>query len=279
MNSNKVYQCPKCFNKLLYSNKMLHDLKCTRQRPADFSQVNPVASYRYNYNDMNYNNTFQNYSFSNSAGKTTFLNDDGTTTEIKRDKNMSGKEELLEITYDPQGNIIGRKKADGGISNARFNFHEIQEFNEYDTPYSYNVYEGNNEYVETIPTEVTYETVTYETPITNYQLPEHNFGSSGYSLMQSNIENINMVNVEDLNRSDGDININSNYLDNYYSNNTENTNTNNNSDYYSNNTYRYNNHTYRQNPTANLFPNNKYNTKRAIPKKFAKVTKLTKNNH
>ena len=42
------------------------------------------------------------------------MNDDGTTTEFKKETDMSGKEELLEITYDPQGNIIGRKKADGG---------------------------------------------------------------------------------------------------------------------------------------------------------------------
>ena len=68
-----------------------------------------------------------------------FTNDDGTTTEIKKDTNMSGKEELLEITYDPQGNIIGKKKADGGNSNVKFKFHELQEYNAYD-PFNFLIF-------------------------------------------------------------------------------------------------------------------------------------------
>ena len=70
---------------------------------------------------------------------------------------MKGQEELLEITYDPQGNIIGRKKADDGRSSVKFKFHELQN-NDYDTTYNY-IYQGNNQYVETIPSEIIYESL------------------------------------------------------------------------------------------------------------------------
>ena len=145
-----TYQCPKCFNILPISNKILHDLKCTKERPVEFSQENPYTSsasgniyfnpegVRYSSNDYT-NLRISNSDFNlaselrNSAGsryykRMSYMNDDGTTTEIKKDTNMSGKEELLEITYDPQGNIIGRKKADGGRSSVRFNFHELQNY-------------------------------------------------------------------------------------------------------------------------------------------------------
>ena len=39
-----TYQCPKCFNILPISNKILHDLKCTKERPVEFSQENPYTS-------------------------------------------------------------------------------------------------------------------------------------------------------------------------------------------------------------------------------------------
>ena len=37
---------------------------------------------------------------------------DGTMTDFRKEKNMKGKEELVAIKYDPQGNVISRKKAD-----------------------------------------------------------------------------------------------------------------------------------------------------------------------
>ena len=139
-----TYQCPKCFNVLPLSNKILHDLKCTKESPVEFSQENPYTSRlsnTFDYNDIRYSsNDFSNLRISsyfdlasdirNTAGpmyhkRMSYMNDDGTTTEIKKDTNMAGKEELLEITYDPQGNIIGRKKADGGSSSVKFKFMKV----------------------------------------------------------------------------------------------------------------------------------------------------------
>lgn len=37
--SNQNYICPKCGNTLLMANKMLHDLKCTEQRPATYENI------------------------------------------------------------------------------------------------------------------------------------------------------------------------------------------------------------------------------------------------
>lgn len=279
MTSEPIYQCPKCFNKLLYSNKMLHDLKCTRERPADYSQVNPVASFNYDYEN---NTSYQNPGYRKSVGRMSILNDDGTTTEIKKDMTMKG-EELLEITYDPQGNIIGRKKADGGRSSVRFNFHELPS-TEYTTTYNV-IYQGNNEYVETIPSEVVYETVTYVTPVTTYELPEHDFGNRGYSLMDNNIDNANMVTGNDLNDNNENYFNDNNINNNYYDSNSLDVNANNNiSNYYSNDTnnYGYNNYTYEtniQNNNENLNDFNQYSTKTANPQTFAKVTKLPKRNN
>ena len=45
-----TYLCPKCYNILPISNKILHDLKCTKERPVAFSQENPYTS------SMDYNN-------------------------------------------------------------------------------------------------------------------------------------------------------------------------------------------------------------------------------
>ncbi len=193
------YQCPKCFNILPISNKILHDLKCTKERPVQFSQENPyTSSISYNYDDgLRYStNDYSNLRIStdlnlaselrNSAGsryykRMSYMNDDGTTTEIKKDTNMSGKEELLEITYDPQGNIIGRKKADGGRSSVRFKFHELQDYSSYDPMDNYNIYEGGSVYVQTVPTtEIIYEPVTsYTIDYSNVNnLYEHDFGTT-----------------------------------------------------------------------------------------------------
>ena len=34
-----IYNCPKCNNTLLVSNKMLHDLRCTEDNPATYENV------------------------------------------------------------------------------------------------------------------------------------------------------------------------------------------------------------------------------------------------
>ena len=262
------YQCPKCFNILPVSNKILHDLKCTKENPAQFSQENPyTSSVSGNYDSMRYstNDYSSNIRISsdfnlesqlrNSAGsryykRMSYMNDDGTTTEIKKETNMSGKEELLEITYDPQGNIIGRKKADGGRSSVKFSFHELQNYSTYDPMDNYNIYEGGNVYVQTLPTtEIIYEPVesyTIDYSNINSNAFEHDFGSTGYSLMQNNISNGKMV---DLNNNNNNRNNNNNVYSNNYTNNIQTTNINTNLNQYST-SYNY------SNPNTNVISNN-----------------------
>ena len=315
-----TYQCPKCFNTLLRSNKILHDLKCTKESPVELSQENPYTSGSnfLGYNDMNSGLRYSSNDYSslrisnnfnlgselrNSAGfsyykRTSFMNDDGTTTEIKKDTNMSGKEELLEITYDPQGNIIGRKKADGGSSSVKFKFHELQEYNAYDPMDNYNIYEGGSVYVQTVPTaDFTYEpsgesySIDYR-PLNN--MFEHDFGSRGYSLMQNNINNVKVVNLEQNETSNNyynasqSNNYNNENLNKYFTEYENNSYTNQNNDYSTNN-YTYNNTTsyntgnynYFQNNTINNFGNVNNTTTNQnnegydeILSKCAKVTKL-----
>ena len=241
-----TYQCPKCFNVLPLSNKILHDLKCTKESPVELSQENPYTSRlsnTFDYNDIRYSsNDFSNLRISsnfdlasdirNTAGpmyhkRMSYMNDDGTTTEIKKDTNMAGKEELLEITYDPQGNIIGRKKADGGSSSVKFKFHELQE-----------VYQPIESYT------VDYSSIPYE----------HDFGSRGYSLMDSNISNGNNVKMVDINEN-GNNYSNNNY--NYDNNNIQSYSTNDNlNQYFTNNTNSYTN----TNNNDYTSYNNNYNT-------------------
>ena len=104
-----VYKCPKCLNTLLVSNKMLHDLRCTYENPATYENVLLRQSQQ-----MDNNPSFNNKNSNNrqSFGRTSIKNDDGTMIEIVKEKNMRGKEELIELKYDPQGNIISRRKAD-----------------------------------------------------------------------------------------------------------------------------------------------------------------------
>ena len=276
-----TYQCPKCYNILPVSNKILHDLKCTKESPVEFSQENPYTSSMDYNNTMRYTtNDYSNLRISsdfnlaneirNSAGsryyrRNSYMNDDGTTTEIKKETNMSGKEELLEITYDPQGNIIGRKKADGGRSSVKFNFHELQNYSTYDPMDNYNIYEGGNVYVQTVPTtEIVYEpiepietyTVDYSNINNNF---EHDFGSRGYSLMDNNITSGQMV---ELNQNNYSTNNNYNNTQSFYDNNNNNEDlekyfVENNSNSYINQTNNYNqNNNYNYNNSINI----NYNT-------------------
>ena len=290
--SNQNYICPKCGNTLLMANKMLHDLKCTEQRPATYENIlsqNIYSSFNgYNY-DINLNmDNLANSGLRRSAStgnfkRMSYMNNDGTTTEIKKDTNMSGKEELLEITYDPQGNIISRKKADGGRSSVRFNFHEIQEV--YDPFDKYNIYEGGSVYVQTIPTEnIQIVTTTTNIPVSNLQVEaEHNFGSTGYSLMDNNINGINVDNltgnnyVSTTNTSNNDDL--SKYFDNTY-NNTINSNnmynnysTNSGANTFSNYNFDYN-YNYNNGQTNNAFGQNQFVDNYNSPPQYATVTKL-----
>ena len=289
--SNLTYNCPKCGNTLLMANKMLHDLKCTEQRPATYENIlsqNIYSSFNgYNY-DINLNmDNLANSGLRKSAStgnfkRMSYVNNDGTTTEIKKDTNMSGKEELLEITYDPQGNIISRKKADGGRSSVRFNFHEIQEV--YDPLDKYNIYEGGSVYVQTIPTEnIEIVTTTTNIPVSNLQIEaEHNFGSTGYSLMDNNINGINVDNltgnnyVSTTNTSNND-DLNK-YFDSTYSNTINSNNmynnfsTNSGANTFSNYNFDYN---YNNGQTNNVFGQNQFVDNYNSPPQYATVTKLS----
>ena len=272
-----TYLCPKCYNILPISNKILHDLKCTKERPVAFSQENPYTSSMDYNNDMRYSsNDYSNLRISsnfnlaneirNSAGsryykRNSYINDDGTTTEIKKETNMSGKEELLEITYDPQGNIIGRKKADGGRSSVKFSFHELQDYSTYDPMNNYNIYEGGNVYVQTVPTtEIVYEPIeTYTVDSSNINNNyEHDFGSRGYSLMDNNISSGQMV---ELNQNTYSTNNNYNNNQSFYNNSNNNENlekyfVENNTNSYTNQTN--NNYNYNNNINYNIGNYNNY---------------------
>ena len=147
-----VYKCPKCNNTLLVSNKMLHDLRCTYENPATYENFLLRQSQQME-NNPSFNN--KNSNFPQSFGRTSIKNDDGTMIEIVKEKNMRGKEELIELKYDPQGNIISRKKANPmGLRNFQNdddldNISEGDEFNydfENDSELRYD--NNNNTYYE-----------------------------------------------------------------------------------------------------------------------------------
>ena len=270
MTSYEVYRCPKCHNTLLYSNKMLHDLKCTEEMPATYANI-LRSSYTV---PQNYNTDVDSQDYSGVRGsigaskRLSFMNNDGTTTEIKKDTCMSGKEELLAITYDPQGNVIARKKADGGrASNVKFKFHEMQEVNEYDPNENYYMYEGGNVYVQAQPPLVSYEILEpkyvtetdYSNLISGKTEILNNMNNQGYNMLNNNISGINMDDI-----------FNNNQNNITYTNNTTeydfNTNVNNINIGDSNITYDQG-----QNFSSNYFEETNENNN---DDKFARVTKL-----
>lgn len=144
MIQHQIYQCPKCFNTLLVSNRMLHDLRCTIENPATYENILRQSQQMSNeYNE----NIDDNKGFS---GRMSITNDDGTTIDIVREKSIRGKDELIEIKYDPQGNIISRKRADYYIPQTNNSFHELSELNEEDdNNFKTNYDNNNNTYYET----------------------------------------------------------------------------------------------------------------------------------
>ena len=279
MNSNKIYECPKCLNRLLYSNKLLHDLKCTKERPVQFSLENPTSSLPFNYGK--YRDNSAPGSLRKISRNFSYRNEDGSTTEIKKDKNMLGKDELIEITYDPQGNIIGRKKAFGGRNNMKYNFSDILDYKEYNLPIitNYYTYEGNNvnEYINKIHKNYDYNNNigydiknNYGYVIKNIQPVQKSFGSNNYSLMNNylnkNINNIRVIKLNNNNSiydkyySSNNIYVNkNNYLINNHNNNIyNNKNSIYDNNYSSNNIYVNKNNCLINNYNNNIYNNNKY---------------------
>ena len=148
MIQHRVYQCPKCFNTLLVSNKMLHDLRCTEENPATYESMLYSQSQQ-TVNDSSYDNYTSSYP--GFSSRMSIKNDDGTMIDIVKEKNMKGKEEFIEIKYDPQGNVISRKRAGNFEYNPPKNsFHELNEYNDYDyeNDYETNYDNNNNTYYE-----------------------------------------------------------------------------------------------------------------------------------
>ena len=159
-----VYKCPKCSNTLLVSNKMLHDLRCTEENPATYENI----LFRQSQDIANVTSK-RNY-FTNSAPRKSerlsITNEDGTTIDIKKRKNMSGRDEYVETKYDKEGNILSRKKAANSDYRGSLNtFRELSDYNQYDdfdTNYDNNnntYYEMNSEVkVRNAPPSIIYET-------------------------------------------------------------------------------------------------------------------------
>ena len=144
MIQHQVYKCPKCLNTLLVSNKMLHDLRCTTDHPATyenilFRQSQQMSS---NSNDSDYS---QN-SPQRLSTRMSIQNEDGTSFDIIRGKSIRGKEELIEIKYDPSGNVISRKKADYFIPENHLN--DLNDDSEDDDNFKSNYDNNNNTYYE-----------------------------------------------------------------------------------------------------------------------------------
>ena len=220
------YKCPKCGNILLSSNKILHDLKCTEKMPATYDNIinqNIYSSLRMPNSNIRLSGTNANNLSTSGLKKgisgspfksSSIVNKDGTTTEIKLEKSISGKVELLETTYDPQGNVITRKKAESGNNNTKLGFHEIKEFKTNDEKDNYNIYEGGNVFLQTVPREEQEKNKTNDPnknelnkdkqnqeekkiESTPPQPIEHNYGKHGYTWMQNNINTIS-VNIDDI---------------------------------------------------------------------------------
>ena len=132
-----IYKCPKCKNTLLVSNKMLHDLRCTEENPATYENILRQSQVREVQEESPYNSSSQ---FSSGVRRS---NNDGTSSEIKKNINIKGEEEYIETRYDPEGNIISRKRAENIIYNNNIpqnnNYQEVSEFYEYE--------DDNNDYV------------------------------------------------------------------------------------------------------------------------------------
>ena len=116
---------------------MLHDLRCTEENPATYENILRQSQVREVQEESPYNSSSQ---FSSGVRRS---NNDGTSSEIKKNINIKGEEEYIETRYDPEGNIISRKRAENIIYNNNIpqnnNYQEVSEFYEYE--------DDNNDYV------------------------------------------------------------------------------------------------------------------------------------
>ena len=132
-----IYKCPKCKNTLLVSNKMLHDLRCTEENPATYENILRQSQIMDNTAQSPYDQNMSSPRLSSGMRRS---NNDGTSSEIQKSININGEEEYIETRYDPEGNIISRKKAEnqGYSMSQNNNYQDVSEFYEY---------EDNNNYI------------------------------------------------------------------------------------------------------------------------------------
>jgi hypothetical protein len=109
---------------------MLHDLKCTEENPATYENILRQSQKMESPQPAPYNQESSSR-FSNSMRRS---NGDGTSSEFRKSINMNGDEEIIETRYDPEGNIISRKRAGnlGTYIPQNNNYQEVSEFYEYE---------------------------------------------------------------------------------------------------------------------------------------------------
>jgi hypothetical protein len=109
---------------------MLHDLKCTEENPATYENILRQSQKVESPQPAPYNQESSSR-FSNSMRRS---NGDGTSSEFRKSINMNGDEEIIETRYDPEGNIISRKRAGnlGTYIPQNNNYQEVSEFYEYE---------------------------------------------------------------------------------------------------------------------------------------------------
>ena len=283
MHQHLVYKCPKCLNTLLVSNKMLHDLRCTKENPATYENILHRQSQQREKDKTNnkYPNTVQR-----STKRRSIANEDGTMIDITKEKNIRGKEEFIETKYDKEGNILSRRRADSPeINSKKNNFHEFSEYNEGDdnNKYDENYDNNNNTYYQTsneikvtkAPPSIVYETIApqeyvymapakYHPHVTINKPIEETIISNNENLSETVMNDIIRQTVhsgDNSNTTANNYNINMDNL-NGYSNNIETTNynQNHNQNYTTDN---YNDYNYNQinnnNYNYNQINNNDYN--------------------
>ena len=219
-------------------------------------------------NDGNNNNNIPN-SAPRSSNRMSITNEDGTMIDIKREKNMYGKEEFVETKYDKEGNILSRKKVDSsGISNQN-SFHDLDEYqyddNDFDTNYDNNnntYYEMNNEIEVTKPPSVIVETaeaqeIVYTAPakydphVTINKPIEETIISPNSHIPEDTLNDIirRTMHLDNNNNTSNYNDIQNKYLNGYNFSTTNNTQTFNYDQYYDTNNYNQSN----QNNYDNLF--------------------------
>ena len=144
MIQHRVYQCPKCLNTLLVSNKMLHDLRCTEENPATYENI-LFRQTQQTSNNQNYPKTEKRLSnrmsrYSNSPKN---FSDYG-------EYNGEDDEENFSTNYDNNNNTYYEMKKDVEVRKAPSIIYETAEAQEivYEAPAKYDPHVTINKPIE-----------------------------------------------------------------------------------------------------------------------------------